>query len=50
MNPKRHIANILPNRPSLLGANTGSQIADSGLQARVMDTILINATAIFDED
>lgn len=37
-------------RPSLLGTNTGSQIADSGLQARVVDTILINATAIFDED
>jgi hypothetical protein len=38
------------HRPSLLGANTGSQIAESGLQARVLDTILINATAIFDED
>jgi len=36
--------------PSLLGAHTGPQIADSGLQARVLDTILINATAIFDED
>jgi hypothetical protein len=38
------------HRPSLLGAHTGPQIADSGLQARVLDTILINATAIFDED
>lgn len=28
----------------------GGQIADAGLQARVVDTILVNATAIFDED
>lgn len=37
-------------RPSLMGTHTGSQIADASLQARVMDTILVNATAIFDED
>lgn len=37
-------------RPSLMGTHTGSQIADAGLQARVLDTILVNATAIFDED
>ncbi|KAK5736462.1 Rho GTPase-activating protein [Elasticomyces elasticus] len=36
--------------PSLMGTHTGSQIADAGLQARVLDTILQNATAIFDED
>ncbi|TLD05630.1 RHO GTPase-activating protein RGD1-like [Venturia nashicola] len=36
--------------PSLMGAHTGSQIADSGLQTKVVDTILMNATAIFDED
>lgn len=38
------------NRPSLMGTHTGSQIADAGLQARVLDTIVTNATAIFDED
>ena len=37
-------------RPSLMGTHTGSQIADASLQARVLDTILVNATAIFDED
>ena len=37
-------------RPSLMGTHTGAQIADASLQARVLDTILINATAIFDED
>ncbi|KAK1052890.1 Rho GTPase-activating protein [Friedmanniomyces endolithicus] len=36
--------------PSLMGTHTGSQIADAGLQARVLDTVLTNATAIFDED
>jgi len=37
-------------RPSLMGTHTGAQIADASLQARVLDTILNNATAIFDED
>lgn len=37
-------------RPSLMGTHTGSQIADASLQARVLQTILENATAIFDED
>ncbi|KAK4543415.1 hypothetical protein LTR36_005558 [Oleoguttula mirabilis] len=36
--------------PSLMGTHTGAQIADASLQARVLDTILVNATAIFDED
>ncbi|KAK5163333.1 Rho GTPase-activating protein [Saxophila tyrrhenica] len=36
--------------PSLMGQHTGGQIADASLQARVVDTILVNATAIFDED
>ncbi|KAK3670682.1 Rho GTPase-activating protein [Recurvomyces mirabilis] len=36
--------------PSLMGTGSGGQIADAGLQARVVDTILMNATAIFDED
>ncbi|KAI7314543.1 RhoGAP-domain-containing protein [Hortaea werneckii] len=36
--------------PSLMGTHTGAQIADASFQARVMDTILNNATAIFDED
>jgi hypothetical protein len=49
-NQRNTLLTYFPNRPSLLGTNTGSQIADSGLQARVVDTILINATAIFDED
>ena len=37
-------------RPSLMGSHTGSQIADAGLQARVLDTILANTYQIFDED
>lgn len=36
--------------PTLMGTQTGGQIADAGLQAKVLDTILMNATAIFDED
>ena len=37
--------------PTLMGAgSTGAQMADTALQARVVDTILVNATAIFDED
>jgi len=40
----------MSDRPSLMGTHTGSQIADAGLQARVLDTVLTNATAIFDED
>lgn len=44
------IADSLAHRPSLMGTHTGSQIADASLQARVLDTILGNATAIFDED
>lgn len=35
-------------RPSLLGAQ--SQMQDSGLLARVVDTILVNTYQIFDED
>ena len=38
------------HRPSLMGQHTGPQIADASLQARVLDTILAYATAIFDED
>jgi len=33
-----------------MGTHTGAQIADASFQARVLDTILANATAIFDED
>lgn len=33
-----------------MGTQTGEQIADASLQARVLSTILHNATAIFDED
>ena len=38
------------NSPSLMGTHTGPQIADASLQARVLDSILMNATAIFEED
>lgn len=41
---------FLEYRPSLMGTHTGAQIADASLQARCLDTILVNATAIFDED
>ena len=33
-----------------MGQHTGSQIADASLQAKVLDTILMNATDIFEED
>lgn len=33
-----------------MGSHTGPQIADAGLQARVLDTILANTYQIFDED
>lgn len=33
-----------------MGSHMGPQIADAGLQARVLDNILSHATAIFDED
>lgn len=33
-----------------MGQHLGNQMADQGLQARVVDTILRNVTAIFDED
>ncbi|KAF2764415.1 RhoGAP-domain-containing protein [Teratosphaeria nubilosa] len=36
--------------PSLMGTHTNSQIADASYQARAVQTILENATAIFDED
>ncbi|TKX23063.1 putative RHO GTPase-activating protein RGD1 [Elsinoe australis] len=36
--------------PSLMGVSGGAQIQDSALQARVIDTILINTYSIFDED
>ena len=50
-----HLAHVIVvaddvTRPSLMGAHTGPQIGDAPLQAKVMDTILVNATAIFDED
>ncbi|KAK6414735.1 Rho GTPase-activating protein, partial [Oleoguttula sp. CCFEE 5521] len=35
--------------PTLMGQHNG-QIGDAGLQARVLDTILINTTSIFDDD
>ncbi|KAK4997071.1 Rho GTPase-activating protein [Elasticomyces elasticus] len=36
--------------PTLMGSHTGPQIADAGLQARVLDTILMNTYQIFDEE
>jgi hypothetical protein len=33
-----------------MGNHTGPQISDGALQQRVVETILANATAIFDED
>ncbi|SMQ56161.1 unnamed protein product [Zymoseptoria tritici ST99CH_3D7] len=36
--------------PTLMGNHTGPQISDGALQQRVVETILANATAIFDED
>jgi Rho GTPase-activating protein RGD1 len=50
--PVKAISEELTNwySPSLMGQHTGLQIADASLQARVVDTILVNATAIFDDD
>ncbi|KAJ9286303.1 hypothetical protein DTO021C3_6196 [Paecilomyces variotii] len=36
--------------PTLLGANSGGNIADAGWQARVIETILLNTFQIFDDD
>ncbi|KAF2861468.1 putative Rho GTPase activator [Piedraia hortae CBS 480.64] len=36
--------------PSLMGTHKDSQVSDAALQTRVVQTILDNATAIFDED
>jgi hypothetical protein len=36
--------------PTLMGANTGSNIQDAGWQVRVIDTILNNTYQIFDDD
>lgn len=36
--------------PTLMGANTGSNIQDAGWQVRVIDTILSNTYQIFDDD
>ena len=40
----------MPRRPTLMGSNTGPDIADAGWQVRVVDTILQNTYQIFDED
>ena len=36
--------------PTLMGANSGSNIQDAGWQVRVIDTILNNTYQIFDDD
>ena len=36
--------------PTLMGSNTGPNIADAGWQVRVIDTILQSTYQIFDED
>lgn len=36
--------------PTLMGSNTGPNIADAGWQVRVIDTILQNTYQIFDDD
>lgn len=46
-----YLANIAPfPRPTLMGSNTGPDIADAGWQVRVIDTILQNTYQIFDDD
>lgn len=37
-------------RPTLMGANSGGNIADAGWQVRVIETILNNTFQIFDDD
>ncbi|KAJ5624602.1 hypothetical protein N7510_000911 [Penicillium lagena] len=36
--------------PTLMGANSGGNIADAGWQVRVIETILVNTFQIFDDD
>ncbi|KKA18500.1 Uncharacterized protein T310_7537 [Rasamsonia emersonii CBS 393.64] len=36
--------------PTLMGANSGGNIADAGWQARVIETVLLNTFQIFDDD
>lgn len=38
------------NRPTLMGANSGGNIADAVWQTRVIETILLNTFQIFDDD
>lgn len=44
-----YIANR-PNRPTLMSASSGGNIADAGWQVRVIETILNNTFQIFDDD
>lgn len=44
----RPLTNI--DRPTLMGANSGGNIADAGWQARVIETVLLNTFQIFDDD
>lgn len=37
-------------RPSVMGPHKGNNMADAGLQAKVILTILDNVLQIFDED
>lgn len=41
---------LSPRRPTLMGSNSGPDIADAGWQVRVIDTILQNTYQIFDDD
>ena len=43
-------ANLDLYRPTLMGSNSGPNIADAGWQVRVIDTILQNTYQIFDDD
>jgi hypothetical protein len=45
-----HLARLTPCRPSIMGPHKGNNMADAGLQARVVITILDNVLQIFDED
>lgn len=45
-----HTNTVTYSRPTLMGANSGGNIADAGWQVRVIETILNNTFQIFDDD
>ena len=50
LHPHTESQTLTSLRPTLMGANSGGNIADAGWQVRVIETILNNTFQIFDDD